>query len=270
VGEEPTRGIHRGQFENAVAWIEKLQKHGTKSSPVGILGPTFSGSLPSLGELLAADKLVGRLSGGKGLAIYTGSASSRDDGRRFAATAGIDFRSFVQDDETELDRFCRYIGRLPDGTIDVSKFAILSEDETAYGNIAAKHRQHRRKAVRFICPRRRGFHTDISRLRAAYQSQSMFSTVTTGVRTARSAACRPTDPGGEQHDTVRTYAKSDAAVAGSAVLRIVEEQRGRVTQYVIVRATTGPAVLANFRRDLPEARVVVLNSDLLAGKAPWP
>src|SRR5271165_6661026 len=50
VGEEPTRGIHRTQFENAVKWIEALQD-GTKSSPVAILGPTFSGSLPSLKQL---------------------------------------------------------------------------------------------------------------------------------------------------------------------------------------------------------------------------
>ena len=275
VGEEPTRGIHRGQFENAVAWIEKLQKHGTKSSPVGILGPTFSGSLPSLGELLAADKLVGRLSGGKGLAIYTGSASSRDDGRRFAATAGIDFRSFVQDDETELDRFCRYIGRLPDGSIDVSKFAILSEDETAYGNIAAKQ-QAESTAERpedFICPKAMWIYypRDISTLRAAYQSQSMFSTATT--QQSQDSAQRkslPTDladPGGEQHDTVRTYAGNQTPLSQEAqLLGIVEALRARHTQYVIVRSsnTLDPLFLANFlRRDLPEARVVVLNSDLL-------
>src|ERR1035441_4565238 len=78
VGEEPTRGIHRMQFENAVAWIEALQRHD--GPPVAILGPTFSGSLPSLNELIAADKLASRFNGGKELAIYTGSASSRDDG----------------------------------------------------------------------------------------------------------------------------------------------------------------------------------------------
>ena len=228
VGEEPTRGIHRKQFENAVAWIEKLEKHGKGSSRVGILGPTFSGSLASLAELLSADKLANRLNGGKGLAIYTGSASSRDDGQRFSATfqtVGVDFRSFVQDDETELDRFCRYIGRLPDGRIDVSKFAILSEDETAYGNIAAKQAgSGAARSQDFICPEATWLYypRDISTLRAAYQSQSMFSATTTQQNQdsaqRKSLPTELVDPGGDQHDTVRTYAGNQTPLSQEAQL----------------------------------------------------
>src|SRR5580698_2073159 len=56
VGEEPTAGIHRRQFENAVKWIDALQpaKDGELRLPVQILGPSFSGSIPSLVELLRA------------------------------------------------------------------------------------------------------------------------------------------------------------------------------------------------------------------------
>lgn len=47
VSELPTGGINQGQFDNALAWIERL---GGLSPEKGlkILGPTFSGSLPSL------------------------------------------------------------------------------------------------------------------------------------------------------------------------------------------------------------------------------
>jgi hypothetical protein len=157
----------------------------------------------------------------------------------------------------------------------VSKFAILSEDETAYGNIAAKQ-QAESTAERpedFICPKATWIYypRDISTLRAAYQSQSMFSTATT--QQSQDSAQRkslPTDladPGGEQHDTVRTYAGNQTPLSQEAqLLGIVEALRARHTQYVIVRSsnTLDPLFLANFlRRDLPEARVVVLNSDLL-------
>ena len=53
VGEEPTTGIHKRQFNNALAWIGALEPRegGAAARPkqgVSILGPSFSGSLPSL------------------------------------------------------------------------------------------------------------------------------------------------------------------------------------------------------------------------------
>ena len=270
VGEEPTRGIHRKQFENAVAWIKALQRHGTKGSRVSILGPTFSGSLPSLGELLSADNLVSQFNGGTKLAIYTGSATSREGGRQFAKTDGIDFRSFLQDDETTLDRFCWWVGRQPDGTTDATNIAILSEDETAYGNIVAK--DDNRHDVS-ICPKATNIYypRDISTLRAAYQSQSMFSTTTAQQnqenQQRKSLPTDLADPGGEQHDTVRTYAGNQTPLSQEAqLLGIVEALRAHHAQYVVLRSsnTLDPLFLANFlRRDYPEARVVIMNSDLL-------
>ena len=283
VGEEPTRGIHRKQFENAVAWIEALQRHGTKSPPVAILGPTFSGSLPSLNELVSADKLASRFNGGRELAIYTGSASSRDDGRQFAnemRMTGADFRSFVQDDDTVLDAFCWWVGRKLNGSFDVTNVAILSEDETAYGNMVTKESGHSRSTRRddkrpntHNCPSvtKLYYPRDISTLRAAYQSQSMFTTATTQQSPdnaqRKSLPTDLADPGGEQHDTVRTYAGNQTPLSQEAqLLGIVEALRAHGAQYVVLRSsnTLDPLFLANFlRRDYPEARVVIQNSDLL-------
>jgi hypothetical protein len=286
VGEEPTRGIHRSQFVNAVSWIKGLRKHGTMGTPVTILGPTFSGSLPSLAELLSDDKLLSTLNGGTELAIYSGSATSREAGKQFAKTKGIDFRSFLQDDETVLDRFCRYLGGTLEGKLDLANLAILSEDETAYGNIVAKqgaewavlsnggtdaNDNNRPESV--ICPGATKIYypRDISTLRAAYQSQSMFSSTST--QQSQNSSQRkslPTDladPGGQQHDTVRTYAGNQTPLSQEAqLLGIVEALRAHRAQYVVLRSsnTLDPLFLANFlRRDYPEARVVVLNSDLL-------
>jgi hypothetical protein len=285
VGEEPTRGIHRTQFENAVAWITALRKHGPKGSPVAILGPTFSGALPSLAELLSAEELK-RLNEHTETAIYTGSSTSREAGKQFAKTNGIDFRSFLQDDETVLDRFCRYLGRTSNGKFDLSNVAILSEDETAYGNIVAKEDADSQATIAAvvagprddnrpefgICPGATKIYypRDISTLRAAYQSQSMFASTSTQQNQDTQRKSLPTDladPAGEQHDTVRTYAGNQTPLSQEAqLLGIVEALRAHQAQYVLLRSsnTLDPLFLANFlRRDYPEARVVVLNSDLL-------
>jgi len=277
VGEEPTRGIHREQFENAVAWIRALQQPNDQRTSVAILGPTSSGAFPSLAELLAKTKGMGSLNGGKEVAIYSGSTSSRRGGVSFAHTKGVDFRSFVHDDETALDQLCRYFA--PDEP--PKNLAILSEDETAYGYSVVEEsrptgkKNHKdappasrdscREAIKLFYPR------DISTLRAAYQTQSMFSLGSE--QQSQDSAQRkslPTDladPSGRQHDTVRTYGGNQTPLSQEAqLLGIVDVLRAHRVEYVIIRSssTLDPMFLANFlRRDYPEARVVILNSDLL-------
>lgn len=268
VGEESTRGIHRPQFENAVAWIRALQQPSDKRTSVGILGPTFSGSFPSLAELLEKTDGIDMLNGGLGFSIYSGSASGTEDGERFAKEKSVHFRSLVQDDTTALDRLCRYFAGIPPKSL--KNLAILSEDETAYGYTVAqrKHAYSQEpcdEATRIFYPR------DISTLRAAYQTQSMFNSGT-GQSNQDNAPRKslPTDladTAGQQHDTVRRYAGNQTPLSQEAqLLGIVDVLRAHRSEYVIIRSsnTLDPLFLANFlRRDYPEARVVVVNSDLL-------
>jgi hypothetical protein len=278
VGEEPTGGVHRAQFGNAVAWITALQQLGTTTAPVAILGPTFSGSFSSLAELLSNNKVdVGRgLNGASDhpLAIYSGSATSRADGTRFSSTPGIVFHSFLQDDDTSLDLFCRYLERGRKGKEqkeDLEKVAVLSEDETAYGYRDRDTAEN---------PRTRGcaddatwlyYPRDISTLRAAYQSQSIFSSGSSTKQDQdaqrKNLSTDLADPAGKEHDTVRTYAGNQIPLSQEAeLLGIVEALRSHRAQYVVLRSsnTLDPLFLANFLgRDYPEARVVILNSDLL-------
>ena len=288
VGEESTRGIHRPQFENAVAWIKALQSPGDRRTSVAVLGPSFSGSFPSLSDLLVKTKILDDLNAGSGFSIYSGSASSRDDGEHFAQTKRVHFHSFIQDDETALDRVCRYFskGHLPN-------LAIISEDETAYGYIVAKQNSSADQSnppdsgssapgtevlsvanqPKVICPDATNIYypRDISTLRAAYQSQSMFKSGSAQLNQDNSQRkSLPTDladPAGQQHDTVRTYSGNQTPLSEeSQLLGIVDVLRAHQAEYVILRSsnTLDPLFLANFlRRDYPEARVLVLNSDLL-------
>jgi hypothetical protein len=62
VGQEATQGIHREQFRNALAWYETLWPQAeTKENSLAILGPTFSGSLPSLAQVLNEQPVTAKL-----------------------------------------------------------------------------------------------------------------------------------------------------------------------------------------------------------------
>jgi hypothetical protein len=263
VGEDPTHGIHGHQFENAVRWISSLKQ---ESASVAILGPSFSGSFPSLAELLADQTVRENLLNRPGakLTIYSGSVSSRDAANWFTSKSPnnfqVKFRSFLQDDDTALRRFCDY---LSPGT---PRLAVLSEDETAYGYSMDNARPICRGATWLYYPR------DISTLRAAYQKQSIFSLGTPEQQSQNSGAPRtlPTDladPEGKEHDTVRSYAGNQTSLAQEAeLLGIVGALRSRHEQYVVLRSsnTLDSLFLANFlRREYPEGRIVILNSDLL-------
>jgi len=89
VGEEATQGIHRDQFRNAAAWIAALRpKPDPKVRRVAVLGPTFSGSFPSLAQVLSEPEVKMRLDlpatpDGQPLAMFSGSVSGKEAANGF-------------------------------------------------------------------------------------------------------------------------------------------------------------------------------------------
>ena len=292
VGEDPTRGIHRAQFQNAVRWVEALRGPGVTPPPIAILGPTFSGSFPSLAELLADPYIKRYLLAGRDtleqhLPIYSGSATDNDAAAWFVRTYGspdlknlnISFHSFLQDDDTVLDRFCEYLrynlDPQPRSQV-IERLAVISEDETAYGFFLSQdqasdvaHPPSGTKtciedAMQLFYPR------DISALRTAYQKQSLFTSGTTAQSASTPRSTLPTDLAdspGEEHDTVRSYGGEQTPLSQEAeLLGIVGVLRAHRTQVVILRSSNplDQLFLTDFlRRNYPDARVVILGSDLL-------
>jgi hypothetical protein len=297
VGEEATRGIHRRQFENAAAWISSLRQPNADPSPVGILGPTFSGSFPSLAELLVDESVHESLKfqpadkrpPGWQTRVYSGSVSGRSAVEWFASVAandprlagwGISFHSFQNSDDTVLDSYCRYLDQVG---LDVSKLAVISEDETAYGfsgigpdqaqvqKSEAKKPEAQKKindpcreALSLYYPR------DISALRAAYQTQSIFSSSSSQPSPDAQRRNLPSDladPEGEAHDTIRSYGGNQTPLSQEAgLMGIVSVLREHRAQYLVLRSsnTLDPLFLAKFlRAAYPAGRVVILGSDLL-------
>jgi hypothetical protein len=259
VGEEATAGIHRDQFKNAVNWIAALtlNRH-FKVDDIQILGPGFSGSLPSLEQLLssAETRTVLQPDPAKPLAIYSGEVSSSLGVQWFihatrpssSEDRRVDFLSFQQNDDTVQQRYYGYLDGIDPGTCGL---AIISEDETAYGFISPNDKSETSKEVitssqarsvdrsskpEIQAPKPRCnskvplserqpasfyYPRDISALRNAYQEQSLFSKFgsQTSADTARHTLRDDlADPEGKQHDTIRSYGANHTALSEEAVL----------------------------------------------------
>jgi hypothetical protein len=284
VGEEPTGGIHRRQFENAVKWITALQpKTDAHTLPVQILGPTFSGSIPSLINLLreTATSLSGRVA--QHLRIFSGTVSSnagvhwlnQATYHEDLALLNIEFRSFEHSGNLDIDRYCRYM--IASG-MDLAKLAIVSEDETAFGSeykngISGSSPCHpidtpadapKPGPVYLYYPR------DISTLRAAYQSQSIFShppAQPSGEPSRHTLQSDLADPEGKDHDTITAYGGDQTALSQEAELQqIVSLLRAHSTQYLLVRSSNplDQLFLSHFfRMTYPEGRIVLVGAELL-------
>ena len=268
VGEQPTGGIRDEQFENALAWIARLG--GLKDNEaLHILGPTFSGSLPSLQRVL--ERSFGSGKEGRRIYVSSGTVSSMTGLRWFrnwieTNRPGSYFRSAVESDSLMVDRFCQYLANQGYG---VNHIALLSEDETAFGRATrdpkAKKSEHPCDgAIDLYYPR------DIASLRSAYEQQSVLSAAKPSSEgNAPSTTLRGdlSEPSTSNHDTVRTYAGQLTALAQEAILLdIVNRLSEKQIQFIVLRSTSSldQIFLGEFlRRSYPEGRVVIDGADLL-------
>jgi hypothetical protein len=260
-----------------------------------MLGPTFSGSFPSLTKLLshgesgkddAAKDDPGndiRKILGSPLPIYSGTANSAKAIIKFDPTKqgsklgdlNIEFHGFLERDEVSLERYCKYVSRQGNGP---GPIAVVSEDETTYGEnnqtndndpaspeTISSDKDHGclRDALWLYYPR------DMSALRAAYQT-SIFKTTAPQQSSNVGRDRLPSDLAdaeGQNHDTIQSYAGNQTPLSQEAyLLGLVNAMRVHHVQYVILRSTNSidQLFLARYlRRAFPDARIVTEGSDRL-------
>ncbi len=291
VAEQPTGGISDSQFENALQWMHVLGVDQSDEQ-LRILGPTFSGSLPSLARELEAktirqspSKILNAFQQyPKGILIHSGTTSSEASEagvlrfKQFLADKQVElkdgpnpgpqlhFRTFYESDSLMTDRFLCY---LQGEGYQLSKVAILSEDETAFGGFVKPKRvgscdfsNPENMPIYLYYPR------DIATLRSAYERQSVFSAGKQQAN-APSTTLRGdlSEPASSDHDTVRTYAGELTPQAQESVLfGITNILDSKHTEFVILRSsnTLDQLFLSEFlRRSYPSGRVVIDGSDLL-------
>ena len=278
VGERPTGGIDKQQFLNALqimATIRDRPKASPPDTPLLILGPNFSGSLYSLHYLLEDD------SDTRPVIIHSGTVSSYRTVRWFQSRCRkrvVVFRSFQESDLYALQHFLAFaVGQQK---YDDKDIAIVSEDETAYGDQALKLRQDEHQTIpaqhslhilirlnipHFYFPR------DISHLRSAYQQQIQAATTSnSNSGPARNTLPLNIEDTGSDDDSVRIYSPGQTPLSEEAILQgIVSDLQKHHSVFVVSQATNPLDMLFlshYLRRAYPEGRIVTIGEDSLLSR----
>ena len=271
VAEQPTGGIDDGEFTNALAWIDYFGC----LHPLRILGPTFSGSLQPLQRVLQASIDGGLLQSYKdhlSIQVSSGSVSSKSSIHPFRKWLSQQpgsgpesyFLTAKEDDDVILNRFCGYLNSQG---YALNHVAILSEDETAFGNGTQQgncYDANEGGAFNIYYPR------DIATLRSAYEEQSIFSPARIsggGNGPATTLRRDLSEPGGSERDTVHSYSGRLTPLAQESLLQqITSALKHRHAWFIILRSSNplDQIFLSEFlRRSYPEGRVVIDGGDLL-------
>ncbi len=294
VGEKPTSGINKDQFRNATSYVAALApvlENVDEESPQGTLrisGPTFSGSFPSLADLLACKEGTGYPCNAR-ILVLSGTVTGRssiDDFKTRIQGRRIEFASFQHSDDYAIENL---LVLLHDNDYDLQRVALLSEDETAYGDATE---QMQRAAPAELLPNRPSLTTDpehhaaslgeckadgqrcipklyfprgISHLRAAYQHGPTAADNGTEHVPRSVLPLDLVDTGND--DTVPPYAQRQTPISQEAILQgIVTELDNDRIQYILLRATDplDELFLAQYlRSNYPNARIVTVGADLL-------
>lgn len=285
VGETPTGGIHKEQYRNALRIIQDIR--GKSEIPGGlhalrIAGPAFSGSLASLEPLLnkQGDSDFPRI------VIHSGTVSSwvaSENFRRFLEThhPKASFATFQESDNYADNLFRCFV--VNHGYM-AQEIAVLSEDETAYGNLnkqevefqpppcgkradegRANDQMEEKETAEMLYLY---FPREISQLRGAYQRDLLTQEGSDNTKKApRTTLPLNLDTTGSDDDSVPPYARLQTPLSQEAVLLgIVANLQKHHTRFILVRASNSldTLFLCRFLRTAyPYGRLVTMGSNLL-------
>jgi hypothetical protein len=237
---QPTGGINKPEFHTAVKAIQDIcaGEPACKPSPAGgtlfILGPTFSGSLYSLADILRSEVKDSFSS----VLVHSGSASSRetiDWFTRFGADLEkpekfqSGFRTFQESSDYSVAHLLVLVAQQGYRAEEV---AVLSEDETAYGS--AKERNYKpgsdaksggaiacRQADAKECAVDHSadvvhlyFPRDIAQLRSAYQHDLQEqNSASSGKTLPRSTLQLNLEDTGNDDDSVQVYSRGQTPLS---------------------------------------------------------
>jgi hypothetical protein len=297
VGEEPTAGLNRVQWDNALHWIDG---HADKKRPdktLRVLGPNFSGSMPSFvraledtgmyaGTFTSTLLYAGRIRGCASWQWLKRQLNpALDHGTPAPTTVKLPVRiaDFEENDALQTDRLYRY---LKDRGHRLSEIAILSEDETAYGGLpdaAVRSTESGEGASSEDLPCNPEYYQndrpvhlyyprDISAIRSAYQEQSIFAqgSRSEGAGSQPQTILRPESGGGVHEgetDTIAPFSGNNLALTQEAQLYgIVNTLKTHGIRFVVLRSTNSLDYLFLTRfmhRAYPTAYIITTGSDLL-------
>ena len=143
VGESPIGGIHREQLEASLELCHHWRMEAAcaeREHSISLLGPTFSGSVPGLADLIHDWSATQCQSGATvenphfHLHIVTGSASSPDNNRYFSSKSenvSITYDAEILDDTVVLSQLQTYLQK--ERGLRAEEIALLTENTSVYG-----------------------------------------------------------------------------------------------------------------------------------------
>ena len=295
VGEEPTAGLNRVQWDNALHWIDGHADKNRPDKALRVLGPNFSGSMPSFvraledtgmyaGTFTSTLLYTGRIRGcasWRWLQRALHPAPNSEAPPPTTVKLPVRIADFEENDALQSDRLYRY---LKDRGHRLSEIAILSEDETAYGGLpdaaVRSTEAERANPEDFPCnpeyyqgdrPVHLYYPRDISAVRSAYQEQSIFAPGSRSESggTQPHAVLRPESSPGvqEETDTIAPFSGNNLALTQEAQLYgIVNTLKTHGIRFIVLRSTNSLDYLFLTRfmhRAYPTAFIIAMGSDLL-------
>jgi hypothetical protein len=266
VGESPTAGINKAQFKNAVAYETLLCDSAgpteCENTPYRVVGPFFSGSVPSAIDLQA---YLDAQQQPRTIDFLSGSISSSTQGV-ILQRHGLSFDDTLRGDEDArkyLLEFLQHQGLL---TENGSNIAILQEDETKFGNmpVAAAVADPAFPALHLIT-----FPRELSRLRNAAADSFGQPVITPGqdfLAPTEGVSWNWRDVG-KGEDSVPSFSGAQEPLSQQAVLLAISDViKKQKIQYVGIVATDifDILFLSKFlKMTTPNTRLFVLDADLL-------
>jgi hypothetical protein len=266
VGETVTGGLNRQVFSEALKYIDDINADG--AGDIRILGPTFSGSFDSLAKAIQDQDASKTFH----FHIISGAATDLSSQRTFLGyefgSKTVHFSTTVENDSFAIHAFVDYLS--DDWWGKSGEIAVLAEDQTAYGRVTDEWRHLGREDWLFM-----RFPYGISRLRNSYEQENAAATLTNA---------QPSTPKGnapqnlqfnlgtpEERDVIPAYSKVQSPISQEASLMSIATalQREHVSFVGIVATDVLDAVfLVRFlRKNCPDARIFMLDSDLLFARA---
>ena len=267
IGENPTAGIHKKQFANAAILIKQLYGENIPLR-LPIFGPTFSGSLASLRQLFECPTTGSFPCDHLGhTEVYSGTISSQQSATDFKNSIGnkIAFATLQEYDEIAIRRFLNFA---LSHHYCANHIAILSEDETAYGEAPGgggttkpeECNSAYEDLIWLMFPR------EISQFRNAYQ-RNLKSTTSSADNLPGAGLPLDLETTGNDDDTVAQYSQKQTPLSQESVLLgVATELRKHHIDIVLVRATDplDRLFLSQYlRSEYPQGRIITLGADLL-------
>ena len=223
-GETPTSGVARHQLTEAIGLAAEMPGCRDQAGRIPVLGPTFSGSIQSLSEVLLAPAAA---PAPPGFRVITASASRPGLGRWFKPGAGglegadpsprVSFGSTLNPDDVALAAFGRFVATRLE--LEPRQVAVIVELNTAYGEsmISEGRRQSGWIGWQFPVPTRV---SDMRRESLKGRSQKL--TIAVGGVELPGALGLRADDIGRPRDALPGFSRSNVNYTEQALLELAE------------------------------------------------